>query len=203
MKENPAASTQSRHDQRRSIGHSSHYSKRKGLMAELIFVAKAMSMGFAVSKPYGDREPYDLVVEDNGRVFRIQVKSVFSTTRWGYSIAAVRHSQHRPVAPYSAREIDFIAAYVVPHDAWYIVPLFEIANCTQIHLYPDGAKRNDGARFEKYREAWDLLRLGVATSTEGRGEVKKSQIKKPPHPAPRNSHAFIGSEPPKGKTANQ
>ena len=54
-------------------------------MAELIFVVKAASMGFAVSKPYGDCEPYDVIIEENGRVFRIQVKSVFTTQRWGYS----------------------------------------------------------------------------------------------------------------------
>jgi hypothetical protein len=168
MTELSAASAKTRRDKRRSIGHSSKYSKRKGLMAELIFAIKATSMGFAVLTPYGDGEPYDVVVEENGRLFRIQVKSVFRTARWGYSIAVVRRGQHRPVARYSARAIDFIAAYVVPHDVWYIVPLFEIASCTQIHLYPDGTKKRSGARFEKYREAWDLLRLGAATSAEVR-----------------------------------
>jgi hypothetical protein len=166
MTEKSAASKKPPRDQRRSIGYSSHYSKRKGLMAELIFVAKAISMGFAVLKPYGDHEPYDLVVEGNGRLFRIQVKSVYTTARWGYSVIAVRRHPRQPVFRYSPQEIDFIAAYVVPHDAWYIVPLFEVASCTQIHLYPEGAKRSGGARFEKYREAWDLLRLGAARPTE-------------------------------------
>jgi len=165
MNKNSAASKTPSPNQRRSIGLSSLYSNRKGLMAELIFVVKALSMGFAVSKPYGDGEPYDLVVEANGRFFRIQVKSVFTTARWGYSVVAV-HGRRRPVVRYSAREIDFIAAYVVPHDAWYIVPLFEVASCTQILLYPDGTKRHNGARFEKYREAWDLLRLGAARPTQ-------------------------------------
>jgi hypothetical protein len=160
-----SADANPRRDQRRSIGPSSLYSNRKGLMAELIFVVKAISMGFAVSKPYGDGEPYDLVVEANGRFLRIQVKSVFTTARWGYSIIAVR-GRRRPVVQYSAREIDFIAAYVVPHDAWYIVPLFEVASCTQILVYPEGTKRSGGARFEKYREAWDLLRRGAARPTE-------------------------------------
>ena len=39
------------------------YSKRKGEMAELLFALKAISMGFSVSKPFGDSDPYDLVVE--------------------------------------------------------------------------------------------------------------------------------------------
>jgi hypothetical protein len=110
------------------------------MMAELIFVVKAASMGFAVSKPYGDCEPYDVIIEENGRVFRIQVKSVFTTQRWGYSIAVARMRQHKPILRYSADEIDFIAAYVVAHDAWYIIPVAEIGSLAHIRLYPEGTK---------------------------------------------------------------
>jgi len=164
MTENSAASTKLRR-KRQSIGRTTLYSKRKGLIAELIFVVKAASMGFAVSKPYGDCEPYDVIIEANGRVFRIQVKSVFTTSRWGYSISVARNRQHKPVVQYSPQEIDFVAAYVVAHDAWYIIPVAEIANRAHIRLYPEGAKRQDGALFEQYREAWDLLRLGAARPT--------------------------------------
>jgi hypothetical protein len=163
MNEISAASTNHRR-KRQSIGRTTLYSKRKGLIAELIFVVKAASMGFAVSKPYGDCEPYDVVIEENGRLFRIQVKSVFTTCRWGYSVSVARNRQHRPIVPYSAQEIDFIAAYVVAHDAWYIVPVAAIAGLAHIRLYPEGAKRQDGAHFEQYRDAWDLLRLGAAAS---------------------------------------
>jgi hypothetical protein len=130
----------------------------------LIFVIKAASMGFAVLKPYGDSEPYDIVIELNGRLLRIQVKSAFSTARWGYSVAVARHLYGGAMVQYCAQEVDFIAAYVVPHDVWYIVPIAEIGGSTQIHLYPEGARRTGGAQFEKYREAWDLLRPGRGPS---------------------------------------
>jgi hypothetical protein len=172
MTEKSTASTKPR-PKLRSIRCTTKYSKRKGMMAELIFVVKAASMGFAVSKPYGDSEPYDLVIEENGRLLRIQVKSVFTTARWGYCIAVAHHALHHPMVQYSAQEIDFIAAYVVAHDAWYVVPVAEIASLGHIRLYPEGAKRQDGAYFEKYREAWDLLRPGAATSTEVRAEVEE------------------------------
>jgi hypothetical protein len=174
MTENSAASIKPRR-KLRSIACTTQYSKRKGIMAELIFVVKAMSMGFVVSKPYGDCEPYDLVVEQNGRLLRIQVKSVFTTSRWGYSIAVARMRQYKPIIRYSAEEIDFIAAYVVAHDAWYIIPVAEIASLAHIRLYPEGAKRQDGALFEKYRDAWDLLRLGAAIPKEVSPDVKESK----------------------------
>jgi hypothetical protein len=37
--------------------------KRRGEMAEAAFLHKASRMGFAVAKPWGDSEPYDLIVE--------------------------------------------------------------------------------------------------------------------------------------------
>ena len=165
MPENLTAPTNLYSGRRRSTPRTACYSKRKGEMAELIFVVKAASMGFAVCKPYGDSEPYDLVVEENGRLLRIQVKSVFTSTRWGYSVAVARKRLRHHIR-YSPQEIDFIAAYVVPHDAWYIVPVSEIVNCIHIRLYPEGTKKRDGGRFERFREAWDLLRLGAPRSTE-------------------------------------
>jgi hypothetical protein len=165
MAENSVASAKPRRALR-SIGRSARYTKRKGIMAELIFVVKAISMGFAASKPYGDCEPYDVIIEGNGRVFRIQVKSVFTTNRWGYSVTVARRAYHGPMVQYSADEIDFIAAYVVAHDAWYIIPISELGNTKQLHLYPAGTKRTDAGRFEKYREAWDLLRRGAVRPAE-------------------------------------
>jgi hypothetical protein len=171
MRENSVTSSKPR-PKLRSIRCTAKYSKRKGVIAELIFVVKAASMGFAVLKPYGDSEPYDIVIEENGRLLRIQVKSVFTTNRWGYSVAVARHGQGRPMVQYCAQEIDFIAAYVVPHDVWYIVPVSEIGSRAHIRLYPEGSIRHGGAHFEKYREAWDLLRLGAARPAEPGSELK-------------------------------
>ena len=47
-----------------------------------------------------------------------------------------------------------------------IIPVAEIGSLAHIRLYPEGTKRYDGGRFEKYREAWDLLRRGAARPRE-------------------------------------
>jgi PD-(D/E)XK endonuclease len=138
--------------------------KRKGEFVELVFVVKATGLGFAVSKPYGDSEPYDLIVEADGRLLRIQVKAAFTTHRQGYSVSTARHGRGHEPRKYSARDIDFIAAYVAPHQVWYIVPVKETATRAHICLYPMGAKNTQGGRYEKYREAWGLLRMGAPSS---------------------------------------
>lgn len=159
MRKNHGISTKPDVIKRLSIGRDEWYTKRKGEIAELIFVIKASSMGFAVSKPYGDSEAYDLVIEDDGKLLRIQVKSAFTTSRWGYSVAVARNRLGRRAERYSAEEIDFVVAYIVPHDAWYIVPVAEIVGRSHIRLYPEGTRKRDGGYFERYREAWELLRV--------------------------------------------
>lgn len=49
--------------------------KRRGEMAEAAFVAKASRMGFGVAKPWGDSDPYDLIVDTGEKLRKVQVKS--------------------------------------------------------------------------------------------------------------------------------
>ena len=129
--------------------------KRQGELAELGFLHRAAGLGLIVSKPYGESARYDFMV-DNGRDrWRVQVKSVSACHRNAYRISSGRgHSSKRA---YTARDIDFLAAYVFPHDAWYIIPVRALRRVKTFCLAPHFPSRR---RFEPFREAWGLLRLG-------------------------------------------
>jgi hypothetical protein len=141
-----------------------HDTKRWGDVAELTFVLKAASLGMTASKPFGDRRPYDYLVECGQRLLRVQVKSVFTThrakNRSGFGILV---SQHRDGgrAYYTANEIDFIAGFVAPHDAWYVIPVDALSTRKSINLYPGGKKKMPAGLYEHYREAWHLLKSPV------------------------------------------
>jgi len=64
------------------------HTKRKGELSELAFAYKAVSMGFGVSKPYGDSERFDFIVTSGRRVWRVQVKSVYKASYRGYGVRA-------------------------------------------------------------------------------------------------------------------
>jgi len=49
--------------------------KRRGEWVELLFMTVASGLGFNVAKPFGDSARYDVIVENEGRFLRIQVKS--------------------------------------------------------------------------------------------------------------------------------
>ena len=125
--------------------------KHRGEIAELAFMRKAATLGFAVAKPWGDSDRYDAVVRA-GRVFwRVQIKSVWgvSTARTHYRVKITGHRPHF----YSADEIDFLVAYISPKDIWYIFPVAVIENRRAVCVRPGSTI----SKYERYREAWKLM----------------------------------------------
>jgi len=58
---------------------------------------------------------------------------------------------------YTAEEIDFLVAYVVSENAWYVVRIESIGTRQSLWFYPTGSQRGL-CRYETYREAWHLLK---------------------------------------------
>jgi hypothetical protein len=56
--------------------------------------------------------------------------------------------------PYGANQIDFVAAYVIPADLWYIIPAHAFQRQCHVHLSP----HLKVSKYARYREAWHLLR---------------------------------------------
>ncbi len=54
------------------------------------------------------------------------------------------------LAPYNETEIDFLVAYLVPEDAWYVIPVNKLKGLETLYFYPHGRR----SKWEKYREAW-------------------------------------------------
>ena len=51
--------------------------KLKGDIAEQAVALKALQKGWEVLRPLGDRLPYDLVFDVEGKLFKIQVKAAW------------------------------------------------------------------------------------------------------------------------------
>ena len=122
--------------------------KARGEWAELRFMLRATELGLRVTKPWGDNSPYDLVIETSGRFLRVQVKC----TRFRRGRSYKCHLDSNGHA-YSPEQIDFIAAYIIPTDTWYILPIRATHGQPDILLTP----HNPRSKYEKYKEAWHLL----------------------------------------------
>jgi len=135
--------------------------KARGEWAESVFVARAGEHGLAVSKPWGDSRSYDFVIGSPGRFVGVQVKSTVFVSGGGYACSVKKNNQ-----AYTRGEFDFLAAYVIPEDVWYIIPAGTIEGRESVGL----CSKSKHAKYEEYREAWQLLREASEVSSKGSGE---------------------------------
>ena len=130
--------------------------KQRGELAEIRFMLKAAGLGFGVAKPWGESERYDFVL-DTGKIFwRVQVKSTYVARAPKYSVNVCRNIAGKKKISYTAEEIDVLVVYIVAEDAWYVLPVAVVASRTRLYFVPLGSKR--GGFYERYREAWDLMK---------------------------------------------
>ena len=132
--------------------------KERGEWVELRFMAKAIEQGFKVSRPWGDSNAYDIGIEHGPNFLRVQVKSTTVRTGTGY-LCQFRRNYHTK-EDYSVKQVDIFAAYIIPVDAWYLIPAGIILGPERkigIMLYPMVPLKKDRYRYEAYKEAWPLL----------------------------------------------
>lgn len=115
---------------------------------------------------------------DAGRAVRVQVKGTGRLDRGGYDVQPVHSTRKGGKKRYTKKDIDVIAAYVQPEDAWYLIPIEAVGRAKSLRLYPQGRagessnptlSRNRGevghlgrkcARdWEEWRDAWEVLEL--------------------------------------------
>jgi hypothetical protein len=127
--------------------------KRRGEWAELQFMAKAAKLGLRISKPWGEFSRYDMAIETDGHFVRVQVKSTIQRSSEGCYICGVKPSTTSK--PYQRGEFDFLAAYVIAEDVWYIIPARLVVHGKRsgIRLYTS----KPTSKYAPYKEAWDLL----------------------------------------------
>jgi hypothetical protein len=127
--------------------------KELGELAEAEFLRRALGMGMAIAKPWGESRAYDFIVDDEGRLCRVQVKAAFREgPKGGYSLRAYRSSEKC----YTKKEIDALAGYAAPENAWYLFPVWVIKKVKSLKLFPGSKGRR--SKFEKWREAWGVVR---------------------------------------------
>ena len=113
-------------------------------------------MGLKVARPHGDSARFDVIVEGGGKLCRVQVKSTLFNRNGCYECLCFwsRVSAKRQTKQYTEEQIDLVAAYVVPEDAWFLIPVSAIGTKT---LYLPTRARAKRSKYGKFLEAWEQL----------------------------------------------
>lgn len=135
--------------------------KLKGDIAEQAAILEALKRSWGVLKPVGDRLPYDLVFDINGRLIKIQVKSAWLSAATGnYVVDNRRTKTNRRImlrSSYKESDFDFALIYIADIDLFYVFPIHDfIKYGSEIHLV-ETDKRQRKPHSTQFRDAWDLI----------------------------------------------
>lgn len=118
-------------------------------------------MGFKVLRPVGDRLPYDLALDCDGKLVRIQVKSAWYCSDGQCYLVDVRRTKtNRRVmlrSRYTENDFDFAVLFLDDLNVFYVMPqsIFDSFG-SNISIVEDD-KRQRKPRSYEFRNRWDLI----------------------------------------------
>lgn len=130
-----------------------------GKIAEVKFNLIALERGYACLWPSVDIHGYDCVIDSNGKLFKVQIKSsskVHTNTRGYREIKASCSKGKYGQVGYDVSDFDFLAIYSHALNEWWVIPMEEtpiIKGSRSISLYPD--RKN--SKYTKFQSAWHLF----------------------------------------------
>jgi hypothetical protein len=116
-------------------------------------------------QPIGDRLAYDLGIDFNNRLLRIQVKSAwFDAKAKCYIVDARRTKTNRRRMLrqcYSVNDFDFAIIYLADLRVFYVMPVSVFSKYESTVTFVETDKRQRRPKSAEYKERWDLLSNGL------------------------------------------
>ena len=126
---------------------------RQGEISEQIFANKCfVEYGYMVSNPIGTAD-YDLVVDVNGSLKKVQVKSSIKgngNVNICKGTNAVKSGKQGKY-PYPEESVDFFAIHNIPQDDWYIIPRSATGDAMNLRI----ALKRKG-KYSGYKNNWEF-----------------------------------------------
>ncbi len=136
--------------------------KLKADIAESAVVTELLSRGFVVLRPVGDRLAYDLAVEVNKKLIRIQVKHAWFNVKDNVYVTDARRTKtNRRVMlrkKYSDDDFDFAIVYLGDKKVFYVIPSKVFNGFASSISFVEDEKRQRAPKTAIYRECWKLLK---------------------------------------------
>jgi len=141
--------------------------KLKGDIAEQASILRLLELGWAVSKPIGDRLPYDLIADIGGSLVKLQVKSAwFNAIDKNYCINVRRTKTNRRQmirSLYNNQDFDFALVYLQDKHIFYVFPVNVFIGFGSTLSLVEADKRQRKPRSANYREAFKLISQWAAS----------------------------------------
>ena len=123
--------------------------KKQGAIAEQMFATQAMRRGFGVSLPLGDYLPYDVILDNDGILFRVQVKSTTFKEYEAYHFKIGNGQKSKEL--YSADDLDVFALNIFGSRDFFIIPHQHVGMHKSIRCNMNG-------KYGDYYNNWNVFR---------------------------------------------
>lgn len=112
-------------------------SNQFGCLGEHKFALECMSRGYDVSMPLRHSSPYDLIVDVDHQLLKIQVKSLNQEKQKGrHTIKYVIDSKNKD-RYYNAADVDYFALYSSFFDGFFVIHFSVIGGQSSVRVSPD------------------------------------------------------------------
>ena len=111
--------------------------QQKGITTEMFVAARLLQLGYNVSQPLCQDSKYDLVVDVNNKLYRLQVKTarqINEDTIVFNCRSTTKNSQTNKSRYYQENEIDYFATYW-NHEV-FLIPPSQCSSEKRLHLLP-------------------------------------------------------------------
>lgn len=123
--------------------------KQKGIIVELECITYLYKLGYQVSTPYGENSRYDLIVDINGKLIRVQCKSCVLGEGGSFinfrCVSVRKNTKKTRRRKYTPEEIDYFATYY--DNQCYLVPVKECSTDKSLRFYPPKNGQKKGISF--------------------------------------------------------
>ena len=133
--------------------------KLKSDIAESAVVTELLKRGYKVLRPVGDRLPYDLALDINGKLLKIQIKSAWPQNGI-YTVDTRRTKTNRRRMlreRYSENDFDFAIVYIDDLKVFYVMPVSVFSAYKSGISFVETETRQRKPRSAEYKGRWDLL----------------------------------------------
>ena len=130
-------------------------------IAESAVVTELLKRRFRVLRPVGDRLPYDMAIDAEGRLIRIQVKCAWYDQRkrlYTVDVRRTKTNRRRMLrSRYDADDFDVAVLYLPDQHIFYVMPVDVFVTYRSGISLIDGRNTQRPPRSTSYRDRWDLL----------------------------------------------
>lgn len=135
--------------------------KAKGDIAEQAVILQLLKNGWGVAKPIGDRLSYDLIVDVEGKLCKIQVKSAwFRKSSSNFHCETRRTKTNRRVmlrSTYNSTDFDFAVVYASEPNLFWVLPVKDFISWKGEISFALESNKQRRLRSEDFKNAWNLI----------------------------------------------